>query len=78
MITVWVLKGFVALLVTLAALLPEYTPPPAADLSAFQIIAWLIPINEIVNLAAVMAAFVVVTLAYVSVNWIINKARGSG
>ena len=78
MITVWTLKTLVGLLTILSKVLPDYTPPPAADLSAFQIIAWLIPINEIVNLAAVMVAFVISTLIYVSANWVINKARGSG
>lgn len=78
MITVTVIKWFFGLLAGLAQVLPDYAPPAAADLSSFQIIAWLIPINEVVNLAAMMGAFAAATLIYVTYNWIINKARGSG
>lgn len=72
------IKLLKALLLALTALLPDYTPPPAADLSAFSVIAWLVPVNEVVVLASVMVGMVVATLTYAAVNWTVNKARGSG
>lgn len=75
-------KGLITLLVKIIAiaakLLPDYTPPPSADLSAFQMLAWLVPINELVSLAALMAAFAFASLLYFAVNWSINKAMHSG
>ena len=71
-------KLLVAILMGLTVFLPDYKPPPAADLSAFQVIAWLVPVNEIVTLTATMVAFAVVSLAYAAINWVINKGRGSG
>lgn len=78
MITVYLTKFFVQLLVLIAKVLPDYTPPPAADLGAFQFVAWLVPINEIVNIASAMGAFALASLIYMTYNWIINKMRGSG
>lgn len=66
------------LLLGMVVLLPSYTPPPGADLSAFAVIAWLVPIGEIAMLASVMVAAVVATLGYTAVNWVMNKVRGSG
>lgn len=59
-------------------LLPTFTPPGGADLSAFHVIAWLVPINEIITLSTVIVTFVVASLGYVAVNWVLNKVRGSG
>jgi len=66
------------LLLGVVFLLPTYTPPGAADLTAFQVIGWLIPLNEIVILASGMALFAVVGLGFTVVNWSLNKVRGSG
>lgn len=77
-----IVGGLVSLLVLvllgLVALLPSYTPPPAADLSAFSVIAWLLPVNQILVIASLMVAAVVATLGYTLINWLINKLRGSG
>jgi hypothetical protein len=78
MLTTALIKFFVDFLVLLSAALPNYTPPPAVDLSAFQVIAWLVPINEIVTLSAGMAAFAVASLLYFAFNWVINKGLHSG
>jgi hypothetical protein len=78
MITVLLIKVFVGLLAVLALALPNYTPPPAVDLSAFQVIAWLVPINEIVTLSAGMVAFAVASLLYFAFNWVVNKGLHSG
>lgn len=59
-------------------LLPTFTPPRGADLSAFQVIAWLVPINEIITLSTLIVTFVVASLAYMAINWVLNKVRGSG
>jgi hypothetical protein len=73
------LLSFVALLLLGGVLLlPTYTPPGAADLTAFQVIGWLIPLNEIVLLASGMALFAVAGLVFTVVNWSLNKVRGSG
>lgn len=66
------------LLLGLTFLLPTYTPPQGADLSAFQVIAWLIPIGEIITLTSVIVSIVVVSLTYAFINWAINKIRGAG
>lgn len=71
-------KILMALLMGAAYFLPTYTPPRAADLGAFQIIAWLVPINEILVLVGVIGAFAAVSLIFAAVNWVINKGRGSG
>jgi len=77
-----IIEGLLSLLMLillgLVSLLPSYTPPSGADLSAFSVIAWLVPVGELSVLAAVMVAAVVATLGYTLVNWVINKARGSG
>lgn len=78
MITLALLKVLMVILLGLTLLLPTYTPPKPADLGAFQMIAWLVPINELVTLSAAMCVFAVASVAYVAVNWVINKARGSG
>lgn len=66
-------------LLGLVFLLPTYIPPKGADLSAFQVIAWLVPINEIVSLVSlVIVPLVIASLGYFVVNWTINKGRGSG
>lgn len=67
-----------ALLSSLIALMPSYTPPKSVDMSAFAAIAWLIPISEIQVLVAAVVAVVVASLSWVAVNWLINKANHSG
>lgn len=66
------------LLLGLTLLLPSYSPPTSVDLSAFQVVAWLIPLQEIVTLASVFVAAVVASLTYTLANTIFNKVRGSG
>lgn len=78
MILAGLIKLLKALLLALIAFLPDYTPPEAADLSAFSVIAWLVPVNEVVVLASVMVGMVVATLTFAAVNWTVNKVRGSG
>jgi hypothetical protein len=77
-----IIQGLVALIVTILQgivyILPTWELPEVADLSAFKVIAWLIPINEIVTLSAAMGLFAVASLAYVAINWVVNKVRGSG
>ncbi len=57
---------------------PTFDLPDAADLSAFKVIAWLIPINEIITLTSVIVALVILSVSYFGVNWVANKVRGSG
>jgi hypothetical protein len=78
MITKGIIDLLVNLLIVLAHLLPDYTPPPAADLGAFQIIAWIVPINEIIGFASIMATLAIASLTYFGFNWVINKGLHSG
>lgn len=78
MIVTGLLKLLMAILMMLVFFLPSYTPPPPADLSAFGVIAWLVPVNEIVTLTAALVGFAVASMTYVAANWVINKVRGSG
>ena len=77
-----IVEGLAAILqllcLGLVALLPSYAPPSAVNLSAFQVIAWLVPLGEIVMLGAVMLAGVVASLGYTVINWTLNKVRGAG
>lgn len=66
------------IMMALLILLPDYQPPPAADISAFSIIGWLVPINEIVLLATFIGLYASASLVYALVNFVINKVRGSG
>jgi hypothetical protein len=77
-----IIQGLVALVVLILQgivyILPTWELPQIADLSAFKVIAWLVPINEIVTVSAAMGVFAVASLSYVAINWVVNKIRGSG
>ncbi len=78
MIISGIIYFLVGVLQAVVYMLPTWQIPQVADLSAFRVIAWLVPVNEIVTISAAMAVFAIGSLSWVAINWVINKLRGSG